>query len=81
VDVDEAGMKQVAAATGGKFYRATDTQSLSDVYSEIDRLEKTTRTIKSFTQHDEQFAWFAVPGLFLVLTQLGLSATRFRRVP
>jgi Ca-activated chloride channel family protein len=81
VDVDEAGMKQVAEVTGGKFYRATDAKSLSDVYADIDRFEKTTRTIKSFTHHDEQFAWFAVPGLFLLLTQLGLSATRFRRVP
>jgi Ca-activated chloride channel family protein len=81
VDVDEAGMKQVAEVTGGRFYRATDAKSLSDVYADIDRFEKTTRTIKSFTHHDEQFAWFAVPGLFLLLTQLGLSATRFRRVP
>jgi Ca-activated chloride channel homolog len=81
VDVDEAGMKQVAEVTGGKFYRATDAKSLGDVYADIDRFEKTTRTIKSFTHHDEQFAWFAVPGLFLLLTQLGLSATRFRRVP
>jgi Ca-activated chloride channel family protein len=81
VDVDEAGMRQVAEATGGTFYRATDTQSLRDVYADIDRLEKTTRTIKGFTEHDERFAWFAVPGLFLVLTELGLSATRFRRVP
>ncbi|MGO8995248.1 MAG: VWA domain-containing protein [Polyangiaceae bacterium] len=81
VDVDEAGMKQVAEATGGTFYRATDTQSLRDVYADIDRLEKTTRTLKGFTEHDERFAWFAVPGLFLVLTELGLSATRFRRVP
>jgi Ca-activated chloride channel family protein len=81
VDVDEAGMTQVADRTGGKFYRATDTKSLRDVYGDIDRLEKTTRTIKSFTRHDEQFAWFAVPAFALVLAQLGLSATRFRRVP
>jgi Ca-activated chloride channel family protein len=81
VDVDEADMKQIAASTGGTFYRATDTRSLRAVYADIDRLEKTTRTIKGFTQHDEQFAWFAMPGLFLVLTELGLSATRFRRVP
>ena len=49
VDVDEAGMKQVAEVTGGTFYRATDTQSLRDVYADIDRFEKTTRTIKGFT--------------------------------
>ncbi|HEX4337246.1 MAG TPA: VWA domain-containing protein [Polyangiaceae bacterium] len=81
VDVDEPSMKQVAKVTGGEFYRATDTQSLRDVYTAIDRAEKTTRTTKAFTTHDEQFAWLAIPGLALLLTELGLSATRFRRVP
>jgi Ca-activated chloride channel family protein len=81
VDVDEAGMKQVAELTGGKFYRATDARSLGEVYADIDRLEKTTRTIQTFTHHDERFAWFAFPGLFLILAELGLSSTRFRRVP
>jgi Ca-activated chloride channel family protein len=81
VDVDEASMKQVAGVTGGTFYRATDTQSLRDVYAAIDRSEKTTRTLNAFTDHEERFAWFAAPGLFLLLGELGLSATRFRRIP
>jgi Ca-activated chloride channel homolog len=81
VDVDESSMKKIAELTGGSFYRATDTQSLRDVYAAIDRAEKTTRTMKAFTTHDEQFAWFAVPGLLLLTAELGLSATRFRRVP
>jgi Ca-activated chloride channel family protein len=81
VDVDEASMKRVADITGGTFYRATDTRSLREVYAAIDRAEKTTRTLRAFTDHEEQFAWFAVPGLFLLIGELGLSATRFRRVP
>jgi Ca-activated chloride channel family protein len=81
VDVDESSMKRVAELTGGAFYRATDTQSLSNVYAAIDRAEKTTHTLKAFTTHDEQFAWFALPGLLLLVSELGLSATRFRRVP
>ncbi|HEY5377743.1 MAG TPA: VWA domain-containing protein [Polyangiaceae bacterium] len=81
VDVDEPSMKHVAELTGGAFYRATDTQSLHDVYAAIDRAEKTTHTLKAFTTHDEQFAWFALPGLMLLVSELGLSATRFRRVP
>ncbi len=81
VDVDEPSMKHVAEVTGGAFYRATDTQSLRDVYSVIDRAEKTTRTRNGFTTHDERFAWLAAPGLLLLLGELGLSATRFRRVP
>jgi Ca-activated chloride channel family protein len=74
-------MKRVADITGGTFYRATDTRSLREVYAAIDRAEKTTRTLRAFTDHEEQFAWFAVPGLFLLIGELGLSATRFRRVP
>jgi Ca-activated chloride channel family protein len=81
VDVDEAGLKKVADVTGGKFYRATDTDSLGHVYGEIDRLEKTTRTLRSFTEKSERFTWLAAPGLFLLLGHLVLSATRFRRVP
>jgi Ca-activated chloride channel family protein len=81
VDVDETSMKEVAAVTGGTFYRATDTASLRDVYAAIDRSEKTTRTLHAFTDHEERFAWFAAPGLFFLLGELGLSATRFRRVP
>lgn len=81
VDVDEAGMQKVADITGGKFYRATDTESLRHVYAEIDRLEKTTRTLRSFSEKTERFTWLALPGLLLVLAELGLSATRFRRVP
>jgi Ca-activated chloride channel family protein len=81
VDVDEVGMKQVAEVTGGKFYRATDMRSLRSVYADIDQFEKTTRTVTTLTEHDERFASFAMPGLFLLLAELGLSATRFRRVP
>ena len=81
VDVDEATLGEVAERTGGAFFRATDTASLRGVYAEIDRLEKTTRTLQSFTEKTERFTWFAAPGLALVAASLVLSATRFRRVP
>jgi Ca-activated chloride channel family protein len=81
VDVDEAGMKEVADATGGTFYRATDTDSLRRVYAQIDRLEKTTHALHSFSEKTQRFAWFAIPGLFAVICQIGLSSTLFRRVP
>jgi Ca-activated chloride channel family protein len=81
VDVDEGTLKQVADTTGGNFYRATDTDSLRRVYAEIDRLEKTTRSLDSFTQKTERFTWFVLPGLALLAASLVSSATRFRRVP
>ena len=52
VDVDEATLSKVAEETGGKFFRATDTDSLRKIYAEIDRLEKTTHTVKKFEQPD-----------------------------
>jgi Ca-activated chloride channel family protein len=80
-DVDEAGLKEVATTTGGRFYRAADTDSLRRVYADIDRLEKTHHTLKGFSEKNEHFAWFAIPGLFALCAELGLSATRFRRIP
>lgn len=41
VNIDEETLQQIADTTGGKYFRATDTQSLEEIYVEIDRLEKT----------------------------------------
>lgn len=81
VDVDEETLQKIAAETGGKFFRATDTQSLEDIYAEIDRLEKTTHHLKKFEQHSELFAFAVVPALALLGLSLGLEHTRFRRLP
>ena len=81
VDVDEAALEKIATETGAKFYRATDTASLKQIYAEIDRLEKTTHTMKKFESRHELFAWTVVPALCLLGTALGLEQTRFRRTP
>jgi Ca-activated chloride channel homolog len=81
VDVDEATLEKIAAETGAKFYRATDTASLKQIYAEIDRLEKTTHTMKKFESRHELFAWTVVPAICLLGTALGLEQTRFRRLP
>jgi Ca-activated chloride channel family protein len=81
VDVDETTLQQIATETGGKFYRATDTDSLKNIYADIDRLEKTTHTLKKFESHHELFAWAIVPALLLLFTSIGLGQTRFRRLP
>jgi Ca-activated chloride channel family protein len=80
-DVDEDTLSKIAAETGGKFFRATDTDSLRHIYAEIDRLEKTTHTMKKFQHESELFAWAVLPGLLVLGTGLGLEQTRFRRLP
>ncbi|HSS38688.1 MAG TPA: VWA domain-containing protein, partial [Polyangia bacterium] len=81
VEVDEQTLRGIAETTGGAFYRATDTDSLQAIYARIDAMEKTTRSVQHFERRDERFAWAAVPGLALLLAEVGLGLTALRRVP
>ena len=81
VDVDEGTLKKIASETGGKFFRATDTESLKHIYSEIDRMEKTTHQMKKFQSQRELFAFAVLPALALLGTGFMLDQTRFRRLP
>ena len=81
VDVDEAALQRIASETGGKFFRATDTGSLRQIYAEIDRMEKTTHQAKQFEKYHELFAFAVLPGLLLLGLTVGLEQTRFRQLP
>jgi len=81
VDVDEKNLKTIADITGGRFYRATDTDSLRRIYGEIDRLEKTTQSMKKYENFRDLFALALVPAFLLLGAELGLAHTRFRRLP
>ncbi len=80
-DVDEDMLKKIAAVTGGTFFRATDTESLEDVYTRIDAMEKTTREVSRFERREEKFAWALLPAVGLLVLELGLATTVLRRVP
>ncbi len=73
VDVDEALLARIASATGAKFFRATDSKTLLDIFSEIDRLEKSEIKTTRFTRYREVFPRAAVPGAAL-LALAGLLA-------
>ena len=81
VEIDEEMLRQVAAATGGQEFRATDTDSLKNIYESINKLETTTRKLKKYQQYDELYLYFLGPGLALLVLELVLSQTRFRRLP
>jgi len=81
VDVDEKTLQTIADETGGKFYRATDTDSLRNIYSEINRLETTAQTVQKFEHYDELYPWALVPALALLALGALLQQTRFRRLP
>jgi len=81
VDVDEETLQKIADATGGKYYRADNAEKFQQIYAEIDKLEKTEATISKYTEFKELFPWLVTGGLALLLIELVLGQTVFRRLP
>lgn len=79
--LDEETLKQVAEVTGGKYFRAQDTQGLKAIYDAIDKLEKSKVEVQVFNQYNELAGWLMIPALLLLLAELVLSQTLFRRIP
>lgn len=80
-DIDERSLRAIAATTGGRYYRAADTQALQAVYAEIDQLERSTARTKEFVHRDERYLVPLLPAIGAWLLQLALGATLFRRLP
>jgi Ca-activated chloride channel family protein len=81
VDVDEKTLEAVAGQTGGRFYRATDTDSLKKIYAEINRLETSAQTVQKFENYDELYPWALIPALAILGMGFLLQQTRYRRLP
>ena len=70
-DLDEASLRQIAELTGGKFFRASDTDTIETAFKTIDRAQKIEFQAKSYLITTELFGWLAAPGLgFLALAAL-----------
>jgi Ca-activated chloride channel family protein len=81
VDIDEDTLQKTADKTGGKYYRADNAEKFRQIYAEIDKLEKTEASVKKYTQFKELFEWLVGGGLALLLIELVLGQTAFRRLP
>jgi Ca-activated chloride channel family protein len=81
VTIDEETLRNVAEDTGGKYFRATDTQSLRDIYKEIDSLEKTKIEEYGYMEYQELFGYFLTAALWLVGLETILANTVFLKVP
>jgi len=81
VDIDEATLEQIAKATGARYFRATDTESLRHVYDEIDKAEKTSFEAPEFLDYREAYPWLLWPALGLLLLEIGLGETLLRKLP
>ena len=81
VDIDEPTLKQTAALTGGRYFRATDREGLERIYEEIDALETTEIEVEQFTRYGELFHVPLLFGLGVLLLEAGLGRTVLRRIP
>lgn len=81
IDIDEDTLMKIAQNSGGRYFRATDTESLREIYKEIDRLEKTTIEEKGYLEYEELFPYFLMPAVVLILLEIVLAHTVFRKIP
>jgi len=81
VSIDEKLLTQIANETGGKYFRATDNESLHKIYTEIDRLEKSKIQITTLKRFQEEFFPFALLAGLLLLLEYLLRFTLFRKFP
>ena len=80
-DVDVPTLQAIANITDGKFYRAQDTKALEDIYSTIDKLEKTEIKTTSYYRYHELFRNLLILALMLLFMEIVLANTRFMKIP
>ena len=79
--IDDEALRKIASATGGKYFRATDSRMLRQVFEEIDALEKSKINVNNFTQTEENFMPWLLVAMCAVVFQLMLRYTVLRRIP
>jgi Ca-activated chloride channel homolog len=72
---------RMAQLSHGRFYRATNRRELQSIYNEIDHLEKTEVKLRRYTTFIPLFQWPLLAGFALLVLELILANTRYRRVP
>lgn len=80
VDVDEESLMEIAEITGGKFFRATDNESLREVYKEIDELERTEIEVTEYQNYTELYSWFTIPAAFASLIFIFVTRGIFNKL-
>jgi Ca-activated chloride channel family protein len=80
-EIDEVTLAQIAKITGGRYFRATDAKTLSDIYKEISSLETTPVEVEQSIRYEDLYHWPLGLGLVLLLVDFGLAATWLRTQP
>jgi Ca-activated chloride channel family protein len=78
VEIDEVLLKEIAATTGGQYFRATDNRKLEEVYAEINKLEKTEIEEFKYYNYQERFRPLILWALALIFLEWLLRNTLFK---
>lgn len=81
VKIDEVTLEKIAATTDGKYFRATNNNKLTEIYEEIDKLEKSKIDVKEFSKREEEYLKFAIAAALLLMLGMYLKITVFRNIP
>jgi Ca-activated chloride channel homolog len=74
-------LEQISQMTGAKSYRGDNSEKLRNIYDEINKMEKTEAVVNKYTQFKEMFPWLLAIGSALLLLEIILGQTIFRRLP
>jgi len=80
-EIDEVLLRRIADDTGGMYFRAKDEKGLREIYKTISKLEKTEIETKEYANYTELVGGFLLPALLIILLELILSNTMFRKIP
>ena len=80
VKIDEKTLQDIASLTEGKYFRATNNNSLKNIYKDIDELEKSKIEVTKFHKRSEEFLPFAIWALTLIFLSFILQITYFKKI-
>lgn len=80
-EIDESLLRDIAERTGGAYFRAKDEKSLREIYEIIGKLEKTKIETREYANYNELVGYFLLPGIIILLLEVMLSNTLFRKIP
>ena len=81
VEIDEQILRQIASATDGKYFRATDNQKLVEIYKEIDQMEKSKIDVREYSKKEEEYLAFGLSAVILLLLEIFIRNTVLKNIP
>jgi Ca-activated chloride channel family protein len=81
LEFNEALLKELATETGGQYFHATDNEALKKIYASINQLEKNKVQLTSYNHYSDRFLNFLIVGVILLIIEMILRLTLFKKFP